>query len=172
MGESRAAVTDRLYRDHRGWLQGWLRGRLACPHDAADLTHDTFLRVLTGRDLQVLREPRAYLLVVASRLLSNRFKRKRLEREVLEQVRAILMREDERTPEVVHIARDLLARLLDLLVEELPDKPRRAFIMARVDGLTYREIAARLEVSESSVKQYLMRALAHCHARLYTEHDS
>ncbi|MDD3484875.1 sigma factor, partial [Azovibrio restrictus] len=34
----------RLYRDHHGWLQGWLRRRLGNAHEAADLAQDTFLR--------------------------------------------------------------------------------------------------------------------------------
>ena len=41
--------------------------------------------------------------------------------------------------------------------------------MAKVDGLSYRTIAERLGVSESSVKQYLSKALVHCHARLYED---
>ena len=57
--------------------------------------------------------------------------------------------------------------VLRLLVDELPEKPRRAFLLARLEGLTYRQIARRLSVSESSVKQYLAKAFAHCHARLY-----
>lgn len=46
-----------LYSDHHGWLQDWLRRRLGNAFDAADLAHDTFLRVL--RNLEPIREPRA-----------------------------------------------------------------------------------------------------------------
>lgn len=35
-----------LYLDHHGWLHGWLRRRLDCTDTAADLAHDTFLRLL------------------------------------------------------------------------------------------------------------------------------
>ncbi|WP_419690096.1 sigma factor [Burkholderia theae] len=34
------------YRDHQGWLQSWLRRRLGDAADAADLVHDTFLRLI------------------------------------------------------------------------------------------------------------------------------
>lgn len=76
---------------------------------------------------------------------------------------------DARSPAECVSPRELLAQVLRLLTEELPEKPRRAFLMARVEGLAYRDIARRPGVSESSVKQYLVKALAHCHARL---HDS
>ncbi|MDZ7751323.1 MAG: sigma-70 family RNA polymerase sigma factor [Gammaproteobacteria bacterium] len=167
MSQDAGCPYERLYLDHHGWLLGWLGRKLGCPHDAADLSHDTFLRLLRGRDLPGLREPRAYLLVIANRLLINRHRRRKVEEEALRQVAVLLEREERRGPAETVVAQDLLAQVLLLLTEELPEKPRRAFLMARVDGKSYREIAARLDVSESSVKQYLAKVLAHCHARLY-----
>jgi len=167
MPQNAACPYERLYLDHHGWLLGWLRRKLRCPHDAADLSHDTFLRLLNRGDPPGLREPRAYLLVIANRLLINRHRRRKVEEEALRQVAVLLERQERRGPAETVIARDLLAQVLLLLTEELPEKPRRAFLMARVDGMSYREIARRLEVSESSVKQYLAKVLAHCHGRLY-----
>lgn len=40
-----------LYIDHHGWLQGWLRRKLGNACDAADLAHDTFVRVMVSRRL-------------------------------------------------------------------------------------------------------------------------
>lgn len=57
-----------LCRHHHPWLVGWLRRKLADGPDAADVSHDTFLRLLSLNNLDSLREPRAYLLVIASRL--------------------------------------------------------------------------------------------------------
>ncbi|WP_313062038.1 sigma factor, partial [Pseudomonas rhodesiae] len=37
-----------LYRDHHGWLQGWLRKRLGDREHAADVAQDTFLRLLVS----------------------------------------------------------------------------------------------------------------------------
>lgn len=46
-------------------------------------------------------------------------------------------------------------------VLELPDRTRQIFVLARIEGLTYREIALRLGISESSVQKHLARAVAH-----------
>jgi len=158
---------EQVYREHHGWLYQWLWRRLHCPHEAADLSHDTFLRLIVSERPARLREPRAYLLVIASRLLVNRHHRRRVEAEALRQVALLLEGRDTRGPAETATAQDLLARVLRLLTEEMPEKPRQAFLMARVEGLRYRDIAERLDVSESSVKQYLAKTLAHCHARLY-----
>ena len=57
-----------LYRCHHPWLVGWLRRKLADGRNAVDVSHDRFLRLLSLNNLDSLREPRAYLLVIASRL--------------------------------------------------------------------------------------------------------
>ena len=159
-----------LYRDHQPWLFNWLRGKLGCPFDAGDLSQDTFLRLLSA-DIGGLREPRAYLLVIANRLLINRYRRNKVETDVLQQVAHLMESRDEKGPAEIVAVRDLLHRVLLMLTDELPEKPRKAFLMARIDGNSYRQIARRLKVSESSVKQYISKALMHCHRRLYSEFE-
>lgn len=74
-----------LYRDHRSWLENWLRQRMGNAWDAADLSQDTFVRVLaSAQPLADLREPRAYLLTVGKRLLSNFYTRRSLEQAYLD----------------------------------------------------------------------------------------
>lgn len=169
--DARSAAAGELYNAHHGWLFEWLRRKLRCPHDAADLSHDTFLRLLTGENPASLREPRAYLLVIASRLLINRHHRRTLEEEALRQVAVLLEKHERRGPAEAVAAQDLLRQVLMLLAEELPEKPRKAFLMARIEGLSYRAISRRLNVSESSIKQYLTKVLVHCHTRLYNSLD-
>ena len=155
-----------LYRTHQPWLLNWLKGKLGCPAEAGDMSQDTFLRLLCV-DLSILREPRAYLLVVANRLMINRHRRRQLEADVLQQVAHTIDDCHHKGPAEIVAARDLLYQVLKMLTEELPERPREAFLLARTEGLSYRQIAERLSVSESSVKQYISRALVHCHSRLY-----
>lgn len=62
---------DTLYFDHNGWLRGLLYRRFGCAETAADLAHDTFLRLLASRQLRdPIREPRAYLNRIALRILA------------------------------------------------------------------------------------------------------
>jgi RNA polymerase sigma-70 factor (ECF subfamily) len=51
---------------------------------------------------------------------------------------------------------------LDALLDRLSPRARSAFLLAQLDGLTYREIAARLGVSERMVKKYMAQAMLHC----------
>ncbi len=81
-----------LYRGHHHWLQSWLRKKLGCPEQAADIAQDTFVRVLAAeneRPLQQILEPRAYLTTIAKRLMVDFFRRADLERAYLSELAAL-----------------------------------------------------------------------------------
>jgi RNA polymerase sigma factor (sigma-70 family) len=150
-----------LYRDHRGWLETWLSKRLGNGSDAADLSQDTFLRVLaSSQRIADLQEPRAYLLTVGKRLLSNFYQRRSLEQAYLAALAA--MPEDcVPSPEHRWLLLETLQALEELL-DGLPRAVRRAFLWSQLDGLTYAQIAERLQVSERTIKRYMAQAYEHC----------
>lgn len=152
---------DGFYREHHGWLLSWLRQRLRSPDTAADLTQDTFLRLLAKRvDPAQLRLPRAYLSTIAHALMVNHWRRADLERAYLD---ALALQ-----PEPVHPSAEERAQALELLhavermLRHLAERPRRAFLLARLSGLGYAEIGERLGVSERMVKKYMAQAMLHC----------
>ena len=149
-----------LYASHHGWLQGWLRRKLGCSHQAADLAQDTFVRVLSRSGRPALREPRAYLATIAHGLLVNHWRRLDVERAWLE---TLALQPAALAPSAE--ARALLLEALyelDALLDRLNPKARSAFLLAQLDGLGYREIATRLGVSERMVKKYMAQAMLHC----------
>ncbi|AXK52402.1 MULTISPECIES: sigma-70 family RNA polymerase sigma factor [Pseudomonas] len=152
---------DNLYREHRSWLESWLRRRLGNAWDAADLSQDTFLRVLgSAQPLAQLQEPRAYLLTVGKRLLINFHQRRSLEQAYLNAL-ATLPEACVPSPEQRWIVLQAL-QALDELLDGLPHPVRRAFLWSQLEGLGYREIAERLRVSERTVKRYMAQAYEHC----------
>lgn len=155
-----------LYVDHHRWLQGWLRQRLGCPARAGDCAHDTFFRLLLRPPAGGLDNPRAFLVRVATRLLIDDSRRARLE-QAWRETQATLLGDQAQAPsaEVVSEVIDVLEQVARLL-DGLPDKPRRAFLMFRLDGASQAEIAAELGVTVSMVKKYVARGLLHCHRAL------
>lgn len=151
---------ETLYCDHHGWLQGWLRRKLGNACDAADLAQDTFLRILGKREAVALREPRAYLTTIARGLVVNFWRRQEIEQAYLETL--ILQPESlSPSPETRALLLEALCEL-DALLDRLNPKARNAFLLAQLDGLGYREIAERLQVSERMVKKYMAQAMLHC----------
>lgn len=148
-----------LYREHHGWLHGWLRKRLGCTHQAADLAQDTFVKVLLAPSLDDIREPRAWLTTVAHGIMVNHLRRKKLELAYLDAI-ASHPQPLAPSPEERAVIIEALCEI-DALLDGLPAKVRQAFLLSQVEGLTYTEIAARLDVSLSMVKKYMLRATLH-----------
>jgi len=154
---------ERLYLDHHGWLLRWLRRRLGCAHNAADLAQDTFLRVLARRDERTAldaRQPRSYLRVIAHGLVVDHFRRRALEQAYLEAL-AALPEPVSISPEEREIILETLDRI-DAMLERLPPKVRQAFLLSQVDGWAYDRIAERIGVSVRTVKRYMREAFEQC----------
>ncbi|MEG1081017.1 MAG: RNA polymerase sigma factor [Pseudomonas sp.] len=156
-----------LYRDHRSWLLGWLRRNIACAERAEDLSQDTFVRLLGRDQLPAPREPRAFLLSVAKGLLFDHFRRAALEQAYLAEL-MLIPEAEQPSPEEQHlILEDLKA--IDRLLGKLSSKSRAAFLYNRLDGLNHAQIAERLGVSVSRVRQYLAQGMRQCYIALYGE---
>lgn len=151
---------DVLYRQHHGWLSAFLRQRTGCSQGAADLAQDTYLRILSTGLPHGMEQSRGFLARIARGLVIDRYRRKRIEGAYLEQI-ALYPQEQVPSPETRWLVIETLIEL-DRLLDTLPGKVRQAFLLHRLDGLGYREIAARLEVSISSVEKYIARALQAC----------
>ncbi|QIG78990.1 sigma-70 family RNA polymerase sigma factor [Stakelama tenebrarum] len=158
-----AGDIELLYSDHADWLRAWLGRRTRCAQRAADLTQDTFCRLLERPAQPMPSAPRGFLATVARRLLIDDIRRREIERAVRD---AFALTEGaydaitpERTIEAVHLL-DAIIRLLDAL----PEQARQAFVLRRIEGLKQDEIAARLGISLSTVKRHIALAYAHCYA--------
>ncbi|MGU7773872.1 sigma-70 family RNA polymerase sigma factor [Burkholderia sp. MR1-5-21] len=151
-----------LYRDHHGWLQSWLRRRLGNAVDAADLAHDAFLRLILkpAREGFVSdAEARAYLRTMAQGMCVDLWRRRQVEQAWLDSL-AAQPEPCEPSPEHRAIVVETLMEI-GVLIGRLPDKARRAFIMAQIHELPTREIAGELAVSERMVQKYLAQAMLH-----------
>ena len=161
---SQSNTVEVLYQDHHSWLTGWLRRKLGCPQNAADLAQDTFMRLLTARETPPLTEPRAFLTVVAKRVLFNHYRRQDLERVYLQALAEMPEQVAPSEEERAIILQTLME--LDELLDGLPSPVKRAFLLAQVDGLGYAEIGAQLGISVATVKRHLSKAALRCYFAL------
>lgn len=155
------APEQQLYRSHHAWLLGWLQRRVQNRCDAADLSQDTFVRLLSVPQREDdLREPRAYLATIARRLLANLYRRRSLERAYLE---ALASLPEELVPSAEHHAAILEAlHAVEQVLARLPAKARRAFLLSQVEGHTQEQIAEAMAVNVRTVQRWLVQAFEEC----------
>ncbi|MDT4878654.1 putative RNA polymerase sigma factor FecI [compost metagenome] len=97
----------------------------------------------------------------------DQFRRNDLERAYLEEL-AQAAEDLHPSPEDQALILESL-REIDRLLGQLSSKARAAFLYNRLDGLGHAEIAERLGVSPSRVRQYLAQGMRQCYIALYGE---
>lgn len=151
-----------LYADHHGWLTGWLTQKLGCPHNASDLTQDTFVRVITRCEPATVTNHRPWLLTIAKRLLIDKSRRFKLEQAYLEALKEQPQIQSAPSSEELLFAVQTLEQIAQVL-DSLAEKPRKAFVLRNIEGLTQADIAVQLGVSNTMVRNYLVQGLVACH---------
>ena len=126
--------------------------------DIADLRQDIYVRVYESALQAIPASPKAFIFAIARNLLIQRLRREQIVPiEAVSDFDALGTAIDAPGPESTVIARDELRRLQAAL-DRLPPRCREAFVMQQVDGLSRQEIAARMGVSDETVKMHLRNA--------------
>ncbi|MDS1140424.1 sigma-70 family RNA polymerase sigma factor [Pusillimonas sp. SM2304] len=157
---------ESFYSNHHGWLRGWLHRKLGNAFDAADLAHDTYVRILAAGNPPDAGQSRRHLTQVANGLLIDLYRRRRIEAAYLHTL-SLLPEPEAPSEEDRALVLEALIEI-DTMLHRLPDKARRALLLCKIDGLSYRDIAKQLNVSVSSVEKYIARSLQACYETLYS----
>lgn len=152
-----SSAFEKLYEAHRGWIHAYLWRTTGDAALSADLTQEVFLRVWRDRERW---EPsgnlRGYFVRIARRLAVDESRRNAV------RSRWAAMAEFERPrppdPETMMIGSDHAARV-HAAIRNLPDRMREVFLLKRHAGLSYLEIAKRLNISPKTVDVQMSRAL-------------
>lgn len=135
--------------------------------DIEDITQETFLKGYAA-ELQDgsggIREPKAFLFKIARNTALMKSRRDgRAKTDLAEDLMQVELIVDEQQPgqdEHLNSRRKLV--LFAKAVAALPPQCQRAFLLRRVEGLRYRQIANRMNISISAVEKHVATALVKC----------
>jgi RNA polymerase sigma-70 factor (ECF subfamily) len=146
---------------HEREVRGWLRRNASSLSlaDIDDLIQEGYSRIWRA-DFSAIANGRGYFYKVVRNALLEQVRRARIvPMERIGEIDVLRIPSNEPEPERRTNARQELEQLWRI-VERLPRQPRRAFELQKVKGLSQREIAQEMGISEKTVEKYLGIALA------------
>jgi len=153
-----------VFLSQRPQMEALVSRRVGCRATAADLVQDLFVR-FWRRPLVEVVELNTYLLRCAGNIaidhLRNEGTRARLHEELIPDEPELC---SDAPGAALEASNDL--RHIEAALRGLPEKTRQIFLLNRIHGRKYGEIATVMGLSQSAVEKHMMRALQACKASL------
>ncbi len=140
-------------------LRHFITSRISQMDELEDVIQEVYLRLSRYEDIKGIRSPKSFLFRIAQTVMIDRNRK-----AVVRQVSAHSPLDDTQLTDNTPLQEQQVAGKQELDVfcaalKAMPPKPRQAFILSRMDGLTYKEIARHMAVSVKSVEKYMSDAL-------------
>ncbi len=160
--ETAPLCVQTLIRSHHKSLIHFLRQRLRVPEDAFDVAQETYVRMMQYEHSTGLRSPASMLFRIAINV-ANDLGRTERARSAANQYRVedLDLVSDLPSPERELEGKQDLEVLYEA-IEHLPPKCRQAFLLSRVQRMTYPQIASHCGISVKMVEKHISHALAIC----------
>lgn len=140
-------------------LMGYFSRHWGDKDDVRDMVQDVYVRVCEAAPREIPHPTRPFVFTTARNLLIDKFRsRQVVPLETVGDLEGLFAISDQPGPERTVIARDELRRL-QIALDQLSPRYREALVLQKIEGLSRREIAARMGISEETVKAYLAAGL-------------
>lgn len=153
---------DQFVRDQREALVTYLCTRLPTAEDAQDAAQESLARLVRYRDTEPSESWRLLLYRIAVNVANDQLRRARARHanghvpyeDALNDVPSDDSPQDEQVA-----AQQMMERFWDVIVS-LPPRSQEIYVLNRVEGMSYSQIALHCRISEKAVEKHMSRALA------------
>jgi RNA polymerase sigma-70 factor (ECF subfamily) len=137
--------------------------------DLEDFRQEVYENVLQAAEINRPEQVKPFLFATARNLLINRLQRESIVSiDAVADLDALGVAAEDPGPDRGTLARDNLRRLQEAL-DTLAPRCREALLLKRIEGLSTREIAQRMGISEQSVANHVARGVRALAERVYGE---
>ena len=127
-----------------------------------DLAQDVFMKVWDKREEIQLDTIKSYLYTIANNMLLNKIRHNKVVMNFVEKHKT---QQEEQSPQF-RLEEKEFKQELERIISAMPEKQREVFLMNRIEEMTYKEIAERLELSVKAVEKRMHGALGHLRANI------
>lgn len=149
------AAFKQYFEQYFDAIRNYIYFRSADAELATDIAQDSFLRLWEKRKRFSETQIKALLYKIAGQLFLDHCRRQKTATAYQEQMRFDWA--SDSTEEA--IAYEELKAQYESALAKLPENQRLVFLMSRMEGLSYKEIALRLQIGQKAVEKRMSKAL-------------
>lgn len=149
---------------HESALRAYLRANFPSLSDVDDLVQESYVRLIRARAAGRVNYAKALLFTIARNIALDLFRRRKVVTiETVGNLAELSVLEDK--PDAADVAKKQEElQLLAEAVRQLPDRCRQVLTLRLLYGLSHKEIAGQLGISEHTVKAQLAKGMRRCAA--------
>lgn len=149
-------VYDELYKTHAESLRNHLYFKFGDLNQAEDIVQEAFIKLWAKCSTIVYEKAAGFLYTVAKNLFIDSIRTKKVALKF--EKNNVPLQKDVEDP-YFHLRTKEFKEKIETAISALPEKQREAFLLNRIEKLTYKEIAIKLEISQTAVEKRIANAL-------------
>ncbi|MFN0290091.1 RNA polymerase sigma factor [Pedobacter helvus] len=154
-----------VYYRHHAKIFHFANSFLKDKDQSEEILQETFLTFWVKREKFVIDttfEPILY--TICRRLIIDAFRKSSIAQRYQQNLKLMMTEVGNQTED--HVIFSDLLRITENVVAELPEQQQHVFRLSKYDGLSYEEIAQKLNISKNTVRNHLFVALKTLKSRL------
>lgn len=158
------SVVTPAFVKNQSFLKRFLTRFLSSPQDIEDVVQESYLKALCAEQKHEISSPKAFLFRIArNEALKELQKKSRRITDYLDELDVPESATSETIVEDTSISKQRFGLFCESALEMTP-RCRKVFLMCKVYGFSYKEIASHLGISVSGVEKHIARGLEICNA--------
>ena len=149
---------DVLYKKYCKRVYRFGYSILKSQEESENLMQDVFLNLWENRDkVEKDSSIKSYVFTITYNSAISIIRKKARESDFVEYVKTL--QEINEDPVNMELEYNELVNKLDEIIRELPQRQKEVYLLQKVEGLKYSEIAERLNISVNTIENHMSRAL-------------
>ena len=161
LGKGNRYAFNLLYMLYAPKIEAFVLKMIKNKETAEDITHNIFLKVWEKRELiSKVDSFQQYVFKMAKNSVFDLYDHNLIKARYKQTVHAKTHLQINRYDQEEEIHSKDLSLLIDLTINKMPTKRKTVFLMSRKEGLSHKEIAAKLNISTKTVENHIAQAMS------------
>ena len=146
---------DAFYKKYQKRVFHFANTILKSKEDSENVVHEVFLKLWENR--KNIEKVRPYLFSIAYNTTISVIRKRIKEQEFIDYIKSLPESWEE--PVNIDLEYRELKEKADNIINDLPGRQKEVYLLSRQNGLSYKEIAKKMNISVNTVENHLVRAL-------------